>query len=171
MKRHASLFPPFCWYMQLPRTAFLHTECFQKTTLPSTCGTDLANWIARKVLVEEPYIWVISDAALMTSSFVLYWFSVNMNRGSTPYCMTLTWDQNQSCPSKNKTSTSHIIMSQVPSQWGRWAWMFIPVCSSDQCQVTVLISGETCSSAPMDKCCWNHPRQSRCPLVPRMLEK
>lgn len=63
--------------------------------MPSTCGTNLANWMAWKVLVEEPYIWVILDAASTTSSFVLYWFSVNMNLGSTPYCMTLTWDQDQ----------------------------------------------------------------------------
>lgn len=45
-----------------------------------------------------------------------------------------------------------------------------PVCSWARCRATVLVSGENRSLAPMDKCCWNRPRQSQCPLVPHMLE-
>ena len=54
-------------------------------------NTNLANRIASKVLVEWPYICVILDAAAITSSLVLYSFSLNSTWGWTAYWMTLTW--------------------------------------------------------------------------------
>lgn len=78
-------------------------------------GAHLAYWMARKVLVEEPYIWVILDAALTTSSLVLYWFSVNMTCGSTPYCMTLTWEEDQRFQSNPKPGLRRVIAESQPS--------------------------------------------------------
>lgn len=48
-------------------------------------NANLAYWMAWKVFVEVPDICVILDAALITSSFVLYWFSVNSNCAFTAY--------------------------------------------------------------------------------------
>lgn len=48
-------------------------------------NANLANCIAWKVFVEVPDICVILDAALITSAFVLYSFSLNSNCGFTAY--------------------------------------------------------------------------------------
>lgn len=53
--------------------------------------TNLAYWMAWKVLVECPYTCVILDAAVSNSSLVLYWLSRNSNLGLTAYWRTLTW--------------------------------------------------------------------------------